>query len=355
MLLGAWGSAGHRIINNNASLSFNQQMEAFHTWTEFLTEHASDADYRKDEDPDEGPKHYIDIDNYYSFMFQGRIPQTFDSILDMYGSGFVYSNGILPWATESTVSALQKAFEDRDFETAKQLAADLGHYVADGHMPLHITANYNGQLSGNDGIHSRYETSMINAYIDQIQFTGDTISYIADVNGYIFNYLYANYSYVDSVLLADDYAQSQAGSTSSSLYKQALWEKTGDFTIALMKNASHSLTELIYTAWVNAGSPPIDASGTNDAAINKKGIIQQLRYSNPGYIPSVTYRIAESGRVKIAVYDLRGMKVSTLSDGFTLPGEYEVSWSNKFNTPGIYLLTVQTPSSFETVRLIRLP
>jgi len=355
VLFSAWGSAGHRLINNNASLSFNQQMEAFHTWTEFLSDHASDADYRKDEDPDEGPKHYIDIDNYYSFMFLGRIPQTFDSVLSMYGSSFVYSNGILPWATENTVSALQKAFEDRDFETAQQLAADLGHYVADGHMPLHITANYNGQLTGNDGIHSRYESSMINAYIDQIQYSGDSISYIENVNQYIFGYIYSNYTYVDSVLMADDYAQSVAGSTSSSAYKQALWEKTGSFTTGLMKKASHSLTELIYTAWVNAGSPPIDASGKEENDLYSKRIIQQLRYSDPGYIPSLTYRIRESGRVRIVVYDLRGVIVATLTDEFALPGDYEVSWTNTLSPAGMYVVSVQTPSSMETARLIRLP
>jgi hypothetical protein len=41
------------------------------------------------------------------------------------------------------------------------VAADIGHYVADMHQPLHLTRNYNGQLTGNYGIHARYEGQMI--------------------------------------------------------------------------------------------------------------------------------------------------------------------------------------------------
>ncbi len=162
LILMSWGYTGHEKISHEASLSFNQQMSEFNAWTDFLAAHASDADERKAWDPTEGPKHYIDIDNYQQFIDNGTIPQTLDSVISIYGYSFVYDQGILPWTTLIAFDSLRACFERLDWTKAKFFAADLGHYVADGHMPLHITRNYNGQYSGNNGIHSRYESTMIN-------------------------------------------------------------------------------------------------------------------------------------------------------------------------------------------------
>lgn len=121
-------------------------MSQFNVWVSLLAEHASDADIRKAWDPTEGPKHYIDIDNYPEFLNTGHIPTTLDSVIALHGNDFVYDNGILPWATLTTFDSLQACFEREDWDNAVLFAADLGHYIADGHMPMHITRNYNGQL-----------------------------------------------------------------------------------------------------------------------------------------------------------------------------------------------------------------
>lgn len=222
----SWGAVGHNKISHDASLSFIQEMSQFNTWTSLLASHASDADARKDTDPTEGVKHYIDIDNYPIFVSTGRIPQTIDSMNAMYGSSTVTNNGTLPWTTKTTVDSLRNCFARLDWAKALFFAEDLGHYVGDGHMPLHITANYDGAQTGNSGIHSRYESTMIGSYVSQINYTGDTVVEVQDVNQYIFDYLYASYKYKDSVLLADTYAKTISSNTSSSLYKDALWQKT---------------------------------------------------------------------------------------------------------------------------------
>ncbi len=53
LILCSWGQTGHYIISSKSSLSFNLEMEQFQTWASYLAEHASDADKRKDEDPNE--------------------------------------------------------------------------------------------------------------------------------------------------------------------------------------------------------------------------------------------------------------------------------------------------------------
>lgn len=263
-LLVSWGSRGHRTISENISLSFNSEMAPFLTWMPFVADHSSDADYRKDEDPNEAVRHYIDIDYYPEFLSNGKIAQAWDSIVAQHGIWIVTNTGILPWATLSTYNSLVIAMEQKDWYQAMVLTADLSHYVGDGHMPLHLTENYNGQMTGNSGIHSRYETTMINAHVNEIIYSGDSIRKVEDVQGYIFKYIYTNYPYIDSILAADTYARSLNSSTSSSEYKQALWDKTKGFTIKLFSDASHALAELIYTAWVEAGKPEI-STGTGDA------------------------------------------------------------------------------------------
>lgn len=207
IILTSWGYNGHYIISWNMPLSLPAEMAEFKDWNSYLAEHASDPDYRKGEDPTEGPKHYIDIDNYADYLESGSISQNLDSLIENYGVEFVGNNGYLPWATINSYDSLVASFINRDWEKAKFFAADLGHYVADEFMPLHITRNYDGQFTGNNGIHGRFESDMINRFKDEIVIIESGIESIAVVENYIFNYMYENILYVDSIMEADNYGK----------------------------------------------------------------------------------------------------------------------------------------------------
>ena len=353
IVLISWGSVGHNKINTDASLSYNTQMSQFNAWTSTLAYHASDADYRKSSDPTEGPKHYIDIDKYAEFITNGRIPQTLDSVIQHYGGTFVSNNGILPWATKVTFDSLRNCFARLDWDKAVLFAADLGHYVGDGHMPMHITANYDGKSTDNDGIHSRYESTMISAYIGQINYTGMEISVIPDVNQYIFNYLYKNYIYVDSVLAADNYAKSK-GSTTSTSYKAALWDKTKSFTIPLFRNASHALTELIYTAWVQAGSPVMLHTSVFSIDARKSCSLGQ-NIPNPfEHSTTINYELTKNSDLLLQVKDMRGKTIATIVNEHKAIGSYSLEWSPENMPAGIYYLVMKTNESVEVKKIVLL-
>ena len=351
VLLASWGAVGHKKISEASALSFNQQMQDFQSWVSFLRDHASDADNRKGADPTEKPKHFIDIDNYSEFITKGRIPQTWDSINLIYGSTNVIKNGTLPWATKNTFDSLVSCMKRHDFVKAKIFAADLGHYVADGHMPLHITQNYNGQLTGNTDIHSRYESTMIGAYISQITYTGEDISVISNVNQYIFNYLYANYTYVDSVLLADTYAKT-LGTTSSSAYKTALWNKTKGFTTPLFKNASHALAELIYTAWVQAGSPSLIITAIDDPLVLSVAVLEQNSPNPFIYTSHISYSLKEDTKVLIQVRDSNGRIISTLVNESLRQGNHSCDWTPKNVPAGLYYLVLNTGKYTQVKKMV---
>lgn len=326
-------------------------MAQFSLWPSYLADHASDADDRKATDPTEAPKHYIDIDNYNEFLTNHRIPQTLDSVIAIHGSSFVYNEGILPWATLATYDSLKKSFIRSDLNKALFYAADLGHYVADGHMPLHITKNYDGQYSGNDGIHSRYESTMISGYYSQIIYTGDTVKIIPNVNQYVFDYLYNNNKYVDSVMLADNYAYGQSSNYYSTTYKAALWNKTKNFTILLFKNGSHALAELIYNAWVEAGSPEISTLGMADQT-NSLDVLQNA--PNPfGVSTKISFRLKErSENVNLSVYDIYGRQVSVLFEGAGDAGIHDVMWTPGPVSFGIYYLVLRNGSQSACKKMV---
>lgn len=352
VILISWGATGHSKISESSSLSYNAQMQDFLTWVSFLTEHASDADYRKDSDPTEGPKHYIDIDNYSLFNSTGRIPQTYDSVIALYGSTFVIDNGILPWATERTFDSLRNCMQRSDFAKAQIFAADLGHYVADGHMPLHITKNYNGQLTGNTGIHSRYESTMINAHIAEIIYYGEDATEISNVNQYIFDYLYENYPYCDSVLAADNYAKTISSNTSSAAYKQALWDKSKSFTIPLFDHASHALAALIYTAWIQAGSPPILGTGIHNPLSISNAVLQQ-NFPNPFPTSThITYTLKEHSKVLLQVRDMSGQLVTTLIKDSLPAGDHTCDWTPTDLPSGMYYLVLNSGKFVQVKKMV---
>lgn len=343
----SWGGTGHTKISNLCSLSFNSEMSEFNDWVSYIRNHASDADYRKiktnpNYNPNEQYNHYLDIELFTGFTTTGKIDQT------SYPSKY---NGILPWATESTFNYLKNALTAHEWDLAKQYAADLGHYVGDGHMPLHITYNYDGDETGQSGIHSRYEGDMIDTYNSQISYSGDTnLVVISNVNQYIFDYIYANHKYVDSVLNADTYAKT-FGSTSSSAYKQALWNKTKGFTIKMFKNASHALAELIYTAWVQAGKPSLISTGI-DNNTNITEILEQ-NYPNPFTTSTkIKYNVLENSALTIRVTDIIGKNIAILYNGSQTVGSYEVEWTPQNQPEGIYFVVLDTQKEHKVRKML---
>ncbi len=354
-ILMSWGYNGHYKISQNSSLSFTPEMEQFMSWAVTLAEHASDADYRKDEDPNEGPRHYIDIDNYPEFLTEGRIPQTYDSVVALYGQSFVIDQGVLPWATQISYDSLVNCFIRFDWEKAVLFASDLGHYVADAHMPLHITRNYNGQYTGNYGIHSRYESGMINEYKDEIIYQGDEISVISDVNGYIFDYLYANYKYVDSVLVADNYAQAVAGNDYSDEYKAALWEKTRSFTIPLFSRASHALAELIYSAWVEAGKPDMNSGPGIFERNGKVDPIPLKIHPNPAKEGAkINFTLPFGSDINLRVINIDGSIVKNLAGTYLPAGSHEFYLNLAELHDGIYCVMLETGQSYHIAKIIKI-
>ncbi len=341
-----WGSVGHSLINRNSTKHFPPEMVGYHLWAEFLAQHASDADYRKGSDPTEGNKHYIDIDNYQEF-FTGNFPYSIDTLIARYGWDYVWQQGILPWATKNTLDSLTSALQRRDWDRAKLIAADLGHYVADGHQPLHITRNYDGQFTGQKGIHSRYETQMINRYQSSFTFSTEPVTYIQNPLEFIFNYLFESYSYLDDVLRADSIAKSIAGNTSSETYYLHLWNNSSTFTKYLFQKASNRLGSLIYTAWINAGSPALPQTLVEELSLIPTKFILYQNYPNPfNYSTQIRYFIPKDfvGKtLTFRVTDTLGREITKLTQQINSDGYHQIELDGYYYrlSSGTYIYSIQ--------------
>ncbi len=251
-----WGNKGHKLISKMSVDFLPPEMKAFKAWRDYLEEHAPDPDYRKRTDKTESPKHFIDIDYYKEFL-NGNMVENEDSLIAEYGEKEVIHQGILPWATLQTFENLTKAFKEKDKELALRYAADLGHYVADGHQPMHTVVNYNGQLTGQKGVHSRYEIKMVDAHLNELEksFRPVSASYVNDPLKYIFNYISDANSVCDVLFNADSLAFKQTNSRRSKQYYNLMWFRTKYITEIQFNNAAEDFAALIYTAWVNGGRP----------------------------------------------------------------------------------------------------
>ncbi len=345
-LVYGWGSTGHKIINRKAVMHLPSDMNSFKADSLFYEAHASDADNRKISSDTslfaEGPRHYLDIDDYPNFKYMTR---NLDSLIMLYGWQRVKGNGTNPWFVKWFMDSLTAQLTRNDLAKVKQTASDIGHYVGDGHQPLHCTLNYDGQLTGNTGIHSRYESTMLNSYQAQINIKADSIYYIASPIDYIFEYIIHSNSLVDSIIIADNYAKSVSGysglGTAPASYYAALWQKTERLTKDQLQRSTTALASIWYTAWVNSKTTSVDDSKLSD--LIPEGYTLEQNYPNP-FNPGtqITYQLPENAFVKLKVYNIYGQEVSTLVDGFQDAGTKSVFFNANQLSSGIYFSKLVT-------------
>ena len=100
-----------------------------------------------------------------------------------FGHELVESKGTVDWTIDLWTGRLSDAMKGSDPDLILADAAILGHYVADAHVPFHSAVNYDGQLSGQRGIHARFEEEMVHNTIKLTDLAPDPAQPVADVLG----------------------------------------------------------------------------------------------------------------------------------------------------------------------------
>ncbi|MGB3946960.1 MAG: zinc dependent phospholipase C family protein [Bacteroidia bacterium] len=275
----AWGTFGHEHINKAAVFALPAQSPVqlfFYNHIDFITQESTVPDLRKHtiNDKAEGPRHYIDMENFGS---PDTLPKTLSEAKKKYDDKFLQQNGILPWYVDELMDKLTKAFREKKKTEILFLAADIGHYIGDAHMPLHTSANHDGQLTNQKGIHALWESRLPEVFGKNYNYNTPEAKLIEDVRKEIWNIVKRSHTLVDSVLNTDRalrekntekkiFKTDPEGKILKSRYGQQIFSEdyTKQFHKALngmvekqMQAAIAATASFWYTAWVNAGKPDL--------------------------------------------------------------------------------------------------
>jgi S1/P1 Nuclease len=276
----SWGTWGHQHINRAAVFALPVEMRHFfYNHIDFITEESVIPDVRKYtiNDKAEFARHYIDLESFQTSPAD-TLPQTMKEVTTRYDTKFLDKNGILPWYMMDMMEKLTKAFQDKKKAEILFIAADLGHYIGDAHMPLHTSLNHDGQLTDQKGIHAFWESQLPEQFGNSYNFyTGDAI-YITDIKKEIWRIIMDSHRLADTVLLTEKklksefpadkiYEKDAAGNLAKNKYNQPVhtYEYAKAYHEALkgmvekqLRLAIAATANFWYTAWVNAAKPNID-------------------------------------------------------------------------------------------------
>ncbi|MEM7374184.1 MAG: zinc dependent phospholipase C family protein [Bacteroidota bacterium] len=270
--LHAWGFWAHKRINRLAVFTLPPEMLVLYkTHLEYITEHAVGPDERRYAVDGEAPKHFIDIDHYGRYPFD-NVPRDWDQAVQALSEDTLQAYGILPYQLPREFYKLQQAFEDQDLGAILRYSADIGHYIGDAHVPLHTTENYNGQLSGQKGIHAFWESRLPELFGERYDFFVGRCYYIDNVYKEGWDAVLESHLALDSVLrfeqqLNDRFAadkkygyESRNNITVraySREYSSAYHQMLSGMVERRMCMAIKRIGAYWYTAWQNAGSPDL--------------------------------------------------------------------------------------------------
>jgi len=271
-ILFSWGFHAHKRIIQMAIFTLPQEMILFYKKNMLLLEEASvQPDIRRYVMEEEAPRHYIDIDVYGdSAVF--TFPREWSVAQEVFSRDTLLANGIIPWAVLWTKYELTAAFKQGNSTRILRYSADIAHYIADAHVPLHTTINYNGQFTGQEGIHRLWETRIPEIESKDYTFWVGKATYIADTETRIWEVIESSHLKVDSVLqiekqlsesFSEDrkYAYRKTGKTERRDYSEQYAEAYAALLRGMVERQMRASVKLIgdfwFTCWVDAGQPDI--------------------------------------------------------------------------------------------------
>ena len=266
---GAWGFEAHRLIADRAVDLLPSELKAlFEKRRAFVVERSIDPDlWRSAGWNDEPAHHFLDLDQsaYGPYPFDG-LPRDYTAAVQKFGREFVTQQGLLPWRVQEFYGKLQRAFESLTRQPVPAYALDdivyysaiLAHYVSDGHVPLHSVVNYDGQLTGQQGVHVRWEGELVERNRTRLNVTAATSAAVLNPRDFMFETLLASNRLSAGVLEADRNA-----AAGHQFYDDAYFEAFADRSWPVLERRLNesvsSVAAVIVGAWQQAGRPAVPA------------------------------------------------------------------------------------------------
>lgn len=210
----------------------------------------------------------LDTDSLNAFLRQNGLPFGAQSAFYREHLG---EHGLLPWHLQKMQRDLTEAFRNKNSRRILRLCADIGHYIGDAHVPLHTTSNYNGQKTGQTGIHAFWESRIPELFADeQYDYFVGKAEYIENTTDYFWQIVFESNALTDSVLtleralrlsfppdrqMCPDLRNGLSIITPCRDFAAAYQDAMQGMVERRMRAAIHAVASVWYTAWVDAGQP----------------------------------------------------------------------------------------------------
>jgi hypothetical protein len=274
----SWGFFAHQKINRLAVYTLPPEMISFYKRNiDFITENAVNPDKRRYAIKEEAPRHYIDLD-IYGDSAEYLLPRSWKEAVLKYSEDTLIANGIVPWHIVFMKHQLTEAFIQKDANRILRLSADIAHYIADANVPLHTTSNYNGQLTGQKGIHGFWESRLPELYFNEYDFFVGKAQYLRKPQEDSWKAVLTAHHAVDSVLLFEKklnatypedkkYSFEERGGKPvkvySKEYSREYHRMLGGQLERQMRASVKMVGDFWYTCWVDAGQPDLYSLDVN--------------------------------------------------------------------------------------------
>ena len=260
----AWGVAAHRYIMGRAIDLLPPELKPFfEKHRAELIVRVLDPDTWRNAGWEEDPNHFVNFGmaelGPYPFT---ALPREYGAALEKFGMTTLRRVGLLPWREAEEFGNLRRALEGFARNApyspieAVLFSGVASHYIQDAHMPLHGSNNYDGQLTGQTGVHSRFEATLFERFQSRVTVNPPPILPMRNPRDTSFDVLLASYQLVDPLLKADKEA-SAGKDTYDDDYFEKFFTKVRPILERRLAESIAATTSLIVGAWEQAGKPTL--------------------------------------------------------------------------------------------------
>ena len=258
----AWGFVAHRYIMRRAIDILPPPLKPFFDrFRDEVVVRATDPDMWRNVGWEDDPNHFVDFGDPvlgpYPFT---AFPREYGAALEKFGTRELKRLGLLPWREAEEFGNLRRAFEgfakNAPYSISDTIlfAGVAAHYIQDAHQPLHASNNYDGQLTGNNGIHARFERDLIERFESRLTVNPARPAAMANPRDTAFDVLLASHRLVDPLLKADK--EAAAGKdTYDAEYYEKFFAAVRPILEQRLAAAITSTAGIIMGAWEQAGRP----------------------------------------------------------------------------------------------------
>ena len=273
VLLSSWGFLVHRTVNQLAVYELPTELRAFfYANMDYLVKHSVRPDLRRNEDSTEDKKHFIDFEAFGDSA-AWKMPFAWNDAVVLYTKDSLLGHGYVPYHIMVVKEQLTKAFRNRIKDSVLFYAADLAHYIADAHVPLHTTLNYDGQLTNQKGLHSLWESLIPELELDGFDLRSQHhAKYLANPEQSIWTALRQAHILTSALFLQEREASKQFSDSTkyrrqvrrgkevksyTAEFAQAYSKRLGTTINRQLTRSADLIADFWYTSWVDGGRPTL--------------------------------------------------------------------------------------------------